>query len=163
VETTGGVKKISHGGGIEGFNTELDYYPADKLTVVVLANLNGPAAGDIAGKLAVLARGGSVTLQTERKEITLDSKVLSRYVGSYQIPNGPVVLVTLDGNQLISKLGPQQPLPIFPESETMFFQKVVDAQIEFPKVEGSAKASQLTIHQNGRNVTAKRVDNEAAK
>src|SRR5664280_2082957 len=39
--TVNGHKVISHAGGIEGFNTLLAYYPEDKLTVVVLANLNG--------------------------------------------------------------------------------------------------------------------------
>src|SRR5436190_2553899 len=105
VQTTGGHKKIEHGGGIEGFNTELAYYPDDKLTVVVLGNVNGPAPGQIASKLAAIAHGESVKLQSERKEITVDPKVLSRYVGAYQIPQGPAVLITLEGNQLISKLG----------------------------------------------------------
>jgi len=164
VDTSGGRKKISHGGGIEGFNTELDYYPDDKLAVVVLANLNGPAAGDIAGKLAAVARGETVTLPGERKEITLDSKVLSRYVGAYQMPDGgPAMLIALDGDRLTSKLGPQPPVAIFPQSETMFFLKVVDAQIEFPNNDGSGKASQLTLHQNGRDMTAKRLDDADAK
>src|SRR6202011_4835844 len=43
VDTIAGRKVIAHGGGIEGFNTQLEYYPEDKLTVVVLGNLNGPA------------------------------------------------------------------------------------------------------------------------
>src|SRR5260370_7845750 len=51
VDTTAGRKVISHGGGIEGFNTQLAYYPDDKLTVAVLGNLNGPAPGEIATKL----------------------------------------------------------------------------------------------------------------
>jgi CubicO group peptidase (beta-lactamase class C family) len=164
IETAGGHKKISHGGGIEGFNTELTYYPDDKLTVVALANLNGPAAGDIAGKLAALARGETVTLPGERKEITLDSKALSRYAGAYQMPDGgPVMLIALDGNQLTGKLGGQPALPIFPQSETMFFLKVVDAQIEFPKDDGSGRASQLTLHQGGRDMTAKRLDDAEAR
>jgi CubicO group peptidase (beta-lactamase class C family) len=164
IETAGGHKKISHGGGIEGFNTELTYYPDDKLTVVALANLNGPAAGDIAGKLAALARGETVTLPGERKEITLDSKVLSRYPGAYQMPDGgPVMLIASDGNQLTGKLGGQPALPIFPQSETMFFLKVVDAQIEFPKDDGSGRASQLILHQGGRDMTAKRLDDAEAR
>ncbi|MGO9259216.1 MAG: serine hydrolase [Bryobacteraceae bacterium] len=167
VETAAGHKKISHGGGIEGFNTNLTYYPDDQLTVVVLANLNGPAAGDIAGKLAAVAHGETVTLPGERKEITLDAKALSRYVGVYRMPGGgpagtPMV-VALDGNQLTTKLGNQQALPIFPQSETMFFLKVVDAQIEFPKDDGSGKASQLTLHQNGRDTTGQRMDDAEAK
>jgi CubicO group peptidase (beta-lactamase class C family) len=118
VETVGGHKKISHGGGIEGFNTILTYYPDDKLTVVVLANLNGPVA-DIAGKLAAVAHGETVTLPGERKDTTLDSKVLSRYVGVYRMPGagttGTPMVVALDGNQLTTKLGNQPVVPIFPE------------------------------------------------
>ncbi|HTS31405.1 MAG TPA: serine hydrolase [Bryobacteraceae bacterium] len=163
VETAGGHKKISHGGGIEGFNTQLSYYPDDKLTVVVLANLNGPV-GDIADKLAAVARGETVTLTGERKEITLDSNVLRRYLGAYQMPDGgPAMLIALDGSQLTAKLGGQPAVPIFPQSETMFFLKVVDAQIEFPKDDGSGKAGQLTLHQNGRDMTAKRLDDAEAK
>lgn len=167
VETAGGHKRISHGGGIEGFNTHLAYYPDDKLTVVVLANLNGPAAGDIAGKLAAVAHGETVTLPGERKEITLDSKVLGRYAGVYKMPGGgpagtPMV-VAREGNQLTAKLGNQPAFPIFPQSETVFFLKVVDAQIEFPKDDGSGKASQLTLHQNGRDITAPRVDDAEQK
>jgi CubicO group peptidase (beta-lactamase class C family) len=161
VETAGGRKVIEHGGGIEGFNTELEYYPEDKLTVVVLGNVNGAAPGEIAKKLAAIARGENVKLPGERKEITLDSNVLSRYVGAYQMTGGPAMLITLEGNQLSSKLGNQQAIPIFPESETMFFLKVVDAQLEFPKDGG--KASQVTLHQNGRDITATRVDDTQAQ
>jgi hypothetical protein len=148
VATISGHKIIEHGGGIEGFNTNLSYYPDDKLTVVVLRNVNapGPTPAEIGHKLAGAAFG-----ETERKEISVDSKVLSRYVGAYQFP-GAAMLISLEGNQLLSKLGNQQPVPIFAQSETMFFAKVVDAQIEFPKDEGQAPASQLILHQNGRDI-----------
>jgi CubicO group peptidase (beta-lactamase class C family) len=39
VRTANGHKVIEHAGGIEGFNTDLVYYPEDKLTIVVLANV----------------------------------------------------------------------------------------------------------------------------
>ena len=147
VQTVRGHKEISHGGGIEGFNTFLAYYPDDKLTVVVLSNMNSGAPGEIAGKLAALGRGEAIKLPGERKEITLDPDVLKHYVGAYQMNNGPAMLVTLENNRLSGKLGNQQPLPMFPESQTMFFLKEVDAQIEF-----APDASKLTLHQNGRDM-----------
>jgi len=158
VETAGGHKLIQHGGGIEGFNTQLAYYPDDKLAIVVLGNVNGRAPGEIAGKLASIAHGETVKLQSERKEITLDPKLLDRYIGAYQLAPGVNMLITLENNQLFGKLGNQAAIPIFPESETMFFLKVVDAQIEFPKDDAQGKASQLILHQNGRDQTAKRLD-----
>jgi len=56
---------IDHGGGIEGFNTFLAYYPEDKLTVVALSNLNGDAPQAIVTGLAALAHGEKVELPSE--------------------------------------------------------------------------------------------------
>src|SRR2546422_7066504 len=71
VQTTEGRKVVQHGGGSEGFNTFLAYYPDDKLTVAVLANINGPAPNAIAAKLATVAHGGTVQTTGERTEIAL--------------------------------------------------------------------------------------------
>ena len=73
------------------------------------------------------------------------------------------MLVTLDNNQLISQLTNQGPIPIFPQSETMFFPKVVDAQIEFSGNDAQGRAAQLTLHQNGRDTPAKRLDDAEFK
>ena len=50
VRTAGGRKVVQHGGGIDGFNTFLAYYPDNKLTVAVLANINGESPTQIAAK-----------------------------------------------------------------------------------------------------------------
>jgi len=152
---------ISHNGGIEGFNTLVAYEPENKLAVVVLGNLNGAAPQDIGMKLAALAQGDTVTLQTERKELTLDPKVLARFVGAYEMGPGVNMLITLNNSQLMSKLGNQQAIAIFPESETKFFVKVVDAQLEFSGNDSQGRATLLTLHQNGRDTAAKRLDDGA--
>jgi CubicO group peptidase (beta-lactamase class C family) len=163
VHTVNGHKVIDHAGGIEGFNTMLAYYPEDNLTVVALANLNGAAPNQIVSQLAVLAQGGTVTLQTERKEMTVDPAVLARYVGAYRMAAGGDMLITLEGGQLNSQLTGQGVVPLFPESETMFFPKVVNAQIEFPATGPQGKATQLTLHQNGRDMVATRLDDAEFK
>jgi len=126
---------IEHGGGIEGFNTELAYYPDDKLTVVVLGNLNGGAPGDIASKLASVVHGEKVVLPTERKEVSLSPQILASYVGTYELAPTFSIAITLEGNQLMSQATNQPKFPLFAESQTMFFLKVVDAQISFVKNE----------------------------
>jgi CubicO group peptidase (beta-lactamase class C family) len=160
VATKDGRKAIQHGGGINGFNTQLTYYPDDKLTVVVLANVNGSAPGEIADKLSAIAHGEAVKLQTEHKAITVDPKVLARYVGTYELSTDAKMLITLVGNQLSEKLGGQQTFPIFPESETLFFLKVVDAQIEFER-DSSGVVTDLILHQGGRDQKAPRISDKA--
>jgi len=160
VQTKDGRKVIQHGGGIEGFNTQLTYYPDDKLTVVVLGNVNGSAPEEIAAKLAAIAHGEAVTLPAERKEITLDPKLLAQYVGTYELMPSANILITLEGNQLSEKLASQPAFPIFPESATMFFLKVVDAQIEFVK-DANGTVTHLVLHQGGRDQKAPRFSDKA--
>ena len=45
----------------------------------------------------------------------------------------------------------QGKLPLFAESETMFFLKAVDAQVEFVKNE-KGEVTHMVLHQNGRDV-----------
>ena len=147
---SGVYKVIEHGGGIEGFNTQLSYYPDDKLVVVVLANLNGPFAGQIAANLAKVAHGEKVVLPTGRKEITVSPEILKQYVGTYELAPTFSIAVTLENGQLMTQATSQQKLPLFAESETMFFLKVVDARVEFVKNE-KGEVTHMVLHQNGRD------------
>jgi CubicO group peptidase (beta-lactamase class C family) len=151
VATNNGHKIIAHDGGIQGFNTSLAYFPDDKLVVAVLANLNGPFAGQIAGNLAKVAHGEKVVLPAERNEITVSPEILKQYVGTYELTPKFSIAITLEDGQLISQGSNQGKLPMFAESETMFFLKLVDAQVEFVKNE-KGEVTNLVLHQNGRDV-----------
>jgi CubicO group peptidase (beta-lactamase class C family) len=151
VHTVNGHTEIEHGGGIEGFNTQLAYFPDDKLTVIVLGNLNGDAPESIAANLAAVAHGQNVVLPSERKEITVPSSVLAGYAGTYELTPTFSIAITLEGNQLMEQATNQPKFPIFAESETEFFLKVVNAQIEFFKNE-KGEVAYLVLHQGGRDI-----------
>ena len=51
----------------------------------------------------------------------------------------------------MTQLTGQGKLPVFPQSETLFFLKVVDAQLEFGKDE---KGAYVILHQNGNDQKA---------
>jgi CubicO group peptidase (beta-lactamase class C family) len=151
VSTNNGHRMIAHDGGIQGFNTSLAYFPDDKLVVAVLANLNGPFAGQIAANLGKVAHGEKVVLPTERKEIKVSPEILKQYVGTYELTPNFSLAITLEDGQLISQGTNQEKVPMFAESETMFFLKLVDAQMEFVKNE-KGQVTNLVLHQNGRDV-----------
>src|SRR5260370_7422616 len=71
-----GLKLIEHGGGIEGFNTQLSYYPDEKLTAVVLGNLNGSRPGEIASQMAPLPHATQPTLSQQPKQILVPHNIL---------------------------------------------------------------------------------------
>lgn len=155
VQTVDGHKEIHHGGGIEGFNTELAYYPDDKLVVVVLANLNGQAPPQIARRLAEVAHGEPVVLPSERKEVTVPPAILARYPGTYELSPAFSIVITQEGDHLAFQATDQPKFPLFAESDTKFFLKVVDAQIEFVK-NNKGEVTNLILHQGGRDMKAVR-------
>jgi CubicO group peptidase (beta-lactamase class C family) len=162
VRTEQGRKQIWHNGGIKGFNTSMAYYPDSKVIVAVLANVNGITPDVMLLQLAAVAHGQAVQLPSEHQEITLAPEILPRYVGVYAMGPGVNMNITLADGQLISQMTGQGKLPLFAESQTMFFPKAVNAQIEFPKDE-TGPASQMIFHQNGRDMTAKRLGDVEAK
>ena len=48
----------------------------------MLSNINGPAPGAIASKLATIAHGGTINTTADRQEVTVDKRTLEQYVGT---------------------------------------------------------------------------------
>jgi CubicO group peptidase (beta-lactamase class C family) len=92
---------------------------------------------------------------TERKEIALSAGILQQYVGTYQLQPNVNLTFSVDGGQAMIQQTGQTKVPIFAETDTRFFARVVDAQIEFEK-DATGKAIALRIFQNGRDARALR-------
>jgi len=146
--TKEGRKVVEHNGGIDGFNTHLAYYPESKITVIVLANLNGQAPAQIGSSLESLAHGDGMPPAAEREitrpdaalpaarthaAVTLPIEKLSRLVGTYDMQGGVTMTIALEGDHLTTQLSGQPAFRIFAESESTFFLRVVDATLEFDR------------------------------
>jgi len=93
--------------------------------------------------------------EKERVAVKIDPKFYDAYAGKYELAPGAVFTVRRDADHLWVQLTGQSFLEVFPESETDFFYKVVDAQITFVKND-KGEVSNLILHQNG-DQTAKRM------
>jgi bla regulator protein blaR1 len=98
----------------------------------------------------------------DRQEIAVETATLNRYVGKYQIMSGSILTVTRDGSRLNARITGQPDLPIYAETPSKFFWKVVDAQVTFTAGD-SGPATSATIHQNGRDIVAQRLDDARAQ
>ena len=151
IETIKGHERISHGGGINGFNTSEYWYPKEKLCIIVLANVNGNSPSEISNHLASIMYGEPVILPSKRKEVSVPVNALTRYVGVYQIDPKFSLTIALQGDHLVTQGTGQPPVPIFASSPTRFFARVVDAEIEFfPDAAGNI--DHLVLYQGGREM-----------
>jgi hypothetical protein len=113
--------------------------------------------------VAILLLAGACLGQTPgTKEIKVAPEVLSRYVGIYAMSPTVNMTITLVDGQLVSQMTGQGKVGLSPESDTMFTPQGINAEIDFPTDE-KGPASQLILHQNGRDVTMKRLNDAAAK
>ncbi|KRR27198.1 serine hydrolase [Bradyrhizobium retamae] len=91
-----------------------------------------------------------------RREVPVDPAVLAAYAGRYELTPIFALTVRADGARLFIQATAQPEVEVYAESETEFFDRVVDAQISFARSEGGVAPS-LTLHQNGKDLPGKRL------
>jgi CubicO group peptidase (beta-lactamase class C family) len=141
---------VWHNGGTGGYRTFIGFDPARKLGVVVLSNLD--ASVDDIGFHLLDATYPLRPIPRRRVEVAVDSLVLMRYVGTYELAPTFQVVVTREKARLFVQATGQPRFPIFAESDSTFFLKVVDAQVSFSK-------DGLVLHQNGRDLPGRKLPN----
>ena len=147
---------VWHNGGTGGFRSFCGFDPKTKTGVVVLANSTA-SIDDIGFHL--LDPGSP--LQDVAKPIAVPEAKLARLDGHYDLGGGAIIHVTHEGEQLYAQLTGQQRYPVFARSETVFFFRVVPAELEFD-VAADGTVGRLTLHQSGRHMPAPRLSGEAA-
>jgi CubicO group peptidase (beta-lactamase class C family) len=152
---------FTHGGANEGYRCNLLAYN-DGDGVVIMTN--GDNGGQLASELqrSVAYEYGWPDFRPVEHTVTqVDTKTLGAYAGVYQDSN-MLFTVTREGDQLFVQLTGQPKFQLFPMSDREFFLKAVDAQIAF-EVDPQGRATQLTLHQNGMDHSAQRLDDAEAK
>ena len=153
--TIPGETTFRHSGAVNGFYTSMVYAPVDQLTVIVLANQEGNTPDAIVGKLAMIARGMKVPLLSDRKSVAVSPRILADYVGTYELNPTFSIVVTLEGDTLAAQGTGQPKIPLVAASETVFFPKALEAQVEFFRNEQGA-VTHCVLDQNGRKTKAVR-------
>lgn len=147
-----------------GSAREIKPFEKDKFfiddTFITIEFVRGPDSKVIR---AVLNDRGSISAWTRtekkppvRKEVQLTPEILSQYIGEYQLGPGFSLVVTQEGNRLFTQATGQEKVEIFAESETKFFLKVVDAQLEFIK-DNTGKVTKTILYQGGQKFEAIRI------
>ncbi len=109
IDMLGSHRRIHHGGGINGFISELAYYPNDSLTVVVLANTSPAPSDQIAENIARVAFGMPFRGPPERPaDLPIAADELTRIAGNYKVtwPDGVKrgARIFAEGSQLMLQM-----------------------------------------------------------
>ncbi len=144
-----------HNGQTGGYSSFVGYIPERRLAVVVLCNTATDLTTELGEKVLQSVAGMKVDPPGIRQPVAVDPAVLQRYVGKYELAPFFAITVTLEDGQLMAQATGQDKYPVFAESDTKFFYKIVDAQLTF-EVDADGKAAKLILHQNGADVPGTR-------
>jgi CubicO group peptidase (beta-lactamase class C family) len=153
--TSNGKEIVWHNGGTGGYRSFMGYDPAARIGVVALSNAQTAIGVDDIGRHLLDASLPLAKPPAQHKEVKVDPKLFDGYVGTYQMTPAFALTVTREDDHLFVQASGQPKFEIFPEGDRDYFLKVVDAQITFV-TDGQGQATELILHQGGRDQHAKR-------
>lgn len=157
-----GTEIIWHNGGTGGYHSFIGFDKKKRRGVVALSN-SANSIDDIGFHILQPSYPlAHCEPPKERVAVHLESEILDRYVGRYELAPGVFFNLRRDGGKLMAQLTGQGYCEIFPESETEFFYKVVNAQITFTN-DAVRRMQSLVLHQDGRDQTAKKVSDKPSE
>jgi CubicO group peptidase (beta-lactamase class C family) len=95
-------------------------------------------------------------LPSPRREVKLDPAKYDRLAGEYELAPDFTITILRRGDKLVSRATGQAEVELFPESETRFFLKVVDAQVDFT-LDAAGAVTGLVLHQGGQDLPARKI------
>jgi len=150
-------KVIGHGGGINGFRTNIARYVDDDVCIIVLGNIHTAPVDKISMDLAAVVFGEEYEVPKERVAVEVDPRIYDVYVGQYELAPDLIATVTKENNRLFAQATGQPKFELYPESETKFFARVADIQVTFVKNE-EGEVTQLIVHQEGKDSPARKIN-----
>ncbi len=150
-----GKKMVAHSGRISGFCSYILRVESDDLCIILLSNVAfGTDVNDIAKSIAKCIYDPTFKIPAVRKEIPLSAEVMKRYEGDYALTLDTSVTVhfELKGKYFIGQVMGQDEDRLLPQSENMFFTKLVDARFEF--VNDDKGGYKMVLHQHGQQFEA---------
>jgi len=124
--------------------------------------------GGLAGSVLVLllaifvwvSTPARATLPRPRIAVIVDPKVLDSYAGRYSLnlASGHTLTIKRDAGALLCQAGSDFPVELFPESETVFFNSMENAEVRFIRNE-KGEVTGVTATENGKTHFGKKLDN----
>ena len=143
---------VWHNGGTGGFRSFAGFDKSKNKAVVILTN-STTGADDLGFHLL----NEQSALKVLKKTFVVDESILKEYVGTYEITPAFSIQVTHENNGLTIQATGQPKINIYPETDSKFYLKVVEARIEFER-NAVKQVDKLVLYQNGAVMPGKKIN-----
>ncbi len=146
VEMKNLMKEISHDGGWAGFATIIDNYPDQKLSVILLSNTNSFNPNSAADEVTNLILKRKPQARQKREDLSnlptikVDSNILKKYTGTYQLGPGWFVTLTLEDGRMMTQANGEDKFATDIKSDTTLWVPAYSSSIKFTQITDKANA-----------------------
>ncbi|MBL7859666.1 MAG: serine hydrolase [Cyclobacteriaceae bacterium] len=142
---------IWHNGGTGGFRSFAGFDKTLNKAVVILTNSN-TGADDLGFHLL----NEKNELKPLKKPFTVPFETLQQYVGMYELTPGFQIEISREESTLFLQATGQPKVTIYAETDSKFYLKLVEAQVEFVRNQDGV-VEQLILYQNGATLPGKKI------
>jgi len=160
-----GLNEIQHGGADAGYRSYLTRFPDENFSVIVFSNSAEFSSGTMAHKVVdiylkdrikIEPKKGEVKDEKSTETISVDSNILSTYIGDFELRPGFNINITESNGKLSALATGQSVVALMPLSNTEFEVVGVEAKVEFIP-NGGENINLFKLHQGGQITEAKRL------
>lgn len=141
-----GRPRISHGGGIFGFTSQLTWFPRERLAVAVIVNSDVMSAQRVATSVARAALGLDLF---QPKDLDVSPEEFARYVGSYQFVSLPLEIRFFEKEGKLWLQATNQPENRLLSQGNGEFRTAFDHNVKIVFPAGEGPAPEFTLFQGG--------------
>lgn len=143
---------VWHNGGTAGFRSFAGFDKTKNKAVVVLTN-STTGADDLGFHLL----NNTYALKELKKPVAVETSILKEYVGTYEISPTFTITITHEPDGLHLQATGQPNVNIYPESDSKFYLKIVNATVEFER-NTTNQVERLVLYQNGAAMPGKKIN-----
>ena len=136
-----GLKFIQHTGGWAGYRTLISIYPDQKVSFILLSNVNNFDLNGNPEKIANILlhdlyktqKDESVDRVKDLPSVKVDSMLMKKYAGTYQLGPGWSVTLSLENGQLMTQANGEDKFSTAAKSDSVFWIDAYGASMTFVK------------------------------
>ena len=158
-----GVREISHDGGWAAYATNISNFPDQKVGIILLSNsgnFNADGESDAVARLLLNLKASPNQKGEDLGKlptVKVDSNILKKYTGTYQLGPGWLVTFTLENGQIMTQATGEDKFPTDLKSDTTLWVPAYNSSVKFTQV--TDKANAIVYHGKvSKRVTPLKVD-----
>jgi len=150
--TVESVSDVGHGGSQQGTSAAILMAPESRAGVVVLTNSDSANGSGLAAEVLRIVLG---LPPHDHKEVAVDSRLLERYVGTYQLDDFTIAIVR-ERDRLFAQIRDMK-IPLSPESDRDFVLEGPDNVHVIFTSDTQGRATELILRETGTDAYLNRI------